>query len=99
MFDPGKVLYIYESPAGVGICVLRVIVSTNCVAYSTQNSVQDVCHHMISKDKVQNCVNNPLSSYSVQIFHSLHYQSASNYGHAHTLMKESEGTLSELVHW
>ncbi|RMX60692.1 hypothetical protein pdam_00014526 [Pocillopora damicornis] len=25
VFDPGKVLYIYESPAGIGICVLRVI--------------------------------------------------------------------------
>lgn len=30
MFDPGEVLYIYESAAGVGICVLRVIVSINC---------------------------------------------------------------------
>jgi len=26
-FDPGKVLYIYESPAGIGICVMKVIVS------------------------------------------------------------------------
>ncbi|KAL9965057.1 hypothetical protein ACROYT_G028785 [Oculina patagonica] len=25
VFDPGEVLYIYESPAGIGICVLRVI--------------------------------------------------------------------------
>ncbi|KAK3697932.1 hypothetical protein QZH41_013012 [Actinostola sp. cb2023] len=25
VFDPGRVLYIYESPAGIGICVLRVI--------------------------------------------------------------------------
>lgn len=25
VFDPGEVLYIYESPAGVGICVLRLI--------------------------------------------------------------------------
>lgn len=24
-FDPGKVLYIYESPAGVGICIMKVI--------------------------------------------------------------------------
>ena len=29
VFDPGEVLYIYESPAGIGICVLRVIVSIN----------------------------------------------------------------------
>ena len=27
VFDPGEVLYIYESVAGIGICVLRVIVS------------------------------------------------------------------------
>ena len=27
VFDPGEVLYIYESPAGIGISVLRVIVS------------------------------------------------------------------------
>ena len=27
VFDPGEVLYIYESPAGIGICVLRIIVS------------------------------------------------------------------------
>jgi hypothetical protein len=26
IFDPGKVLYIYESPAGIGICILRVLV-------------------------------------------------------------------------
>ncbi|CAB3987852.1 transmembrane 145-like, partial [Paramuricea clavata] len=25
IFDPGKVLYIYESPAGIGICILRVL--------------------------------------------------------------------------
>lgn len=25
IFDPGKVLYIYESPAGIGICVLRIM--------------------------------------------------------------------------
>lgn len=25
VFDPGEVLYIYESPAGIGICVLRVM--------------------------------------------------------------------------
>lgn len=24
IFDPGKVLYIYESPAGIGICILRI---------------------------------------------------------------------------
>ncbi|XP_057301607.1 transmembrane protein 145-like [Hydractinia symbiolongicarpus] len=24
-FDPGEVLYLYESPAGVGICILRVL--------------------------------------------------------------------------
>lgn len=27
VFDPGEVLYIYESAAGIGLCVLRVIVS------------------------------------------------------------------------
>ncbi|XP_028401841.1 transmembrane protein 145-like [Dendronephthya gigantea] len=25
IFDPGRVLYIYESPAGIGICILRVV--------------------------------------------------------------------------
>lgn len=33
VFDPGKVLYIYESPAGIGICVLRVIVSIYTLCY------------------------------------------------------------------
>ena len=26
VFDPGEVLYIYESPAGVGLCIMKVIV-------------------------------------------------------------------------
>ena len=41
VFDPGKVLYIYESPAGIGICVLRVIVSI-CVT---------LCYRLASKNQ------------------------------------------------